>query len=137
MAQVSFTPIILKLPVTKDPTNQISREMKALGANVTNRMKKYPPQQSKVNRSGRSVAYRRTGTLGRNWTYKFASSRGGFQVDVTNPVPYAGFVQGDKGVQVNDMNRRGWVSIEDVGMSEWRKTLPKIQRIFEDATKSN
>lgn len=98
---------------------------------IVKELRDYPPQQpawgasqSLGKRAGASTAkrtnvgpktYRRTGTLGRNWTPKTTK----YSVTVSNAVPYSGYVQGflkgPKGSkQTAVMASKGWGSITTI-----------------------
>lgn len=81
----------------------------AASKHVQGKVAKYPPQMPTVS------GYRRTGTLGRNWTSKV--NIGTLSAVIGNITHYGSFVQGSPG-QTAEMARRNWQTTQQVSTSE-------------------
>lgn len=140
-------PIRMRLVVIK-PTRQMVSGMArrselvsqfvSFTGELVNVMAKYPPAQPWKRRppkTGPRAGGRRTGNLGRNWRGKWAPNYG----EVSNPVAYAGHVQGyrsgPKGDrQTANMRSRGWQRVDEEGRRVWRKYERRIKRILTRGT---
>lgn len=83
---------------------------KQFGGKSIRALAKYPSPPS-------HSTYRRTGTLGRNWTQKFSKDGGDWVVEVQNATPYASFVQGEDQVRVHKSS--GWSTLDAVVDDVW------------------
>lgn len=81
---------------------------------------KYPMQRSRT--------YRRTGRLGRGWTYRYGMNGGDLEAIVENKVEYAPYVQGED--QTSLMHVYGWKTVDEVGQKEWKSTLAELADIL-------
>lgn len=118
-----------KIPGAAFDVAKVQREMVAWGGRVVRRMATYPPQQSPSD--PRRKAYRRLGTLGRNWRTSYTQSGGGQLVaTVDNEVPYMPYVEGDW--QVGFHAAHGWPQLTQVGNEEWEEAIGPIQQALGD-----
>lgn len=83
-----------------------------------------------------SPRYRRTGTLGRGWTFVGPRKKGNdLAVEVGNNVEYAGYAQGftpDVGGdsdehQTRVMSQRGWAPVNEVAREEWDRIGQELE----------
>jgi len=119
---VSFTP---KTKYTPEAAREALAHLGQFGIAVLNRMKDYPPPAK--------PHFKRTGTLGRNWTMHGPMRVGNLAVvRIANPVFYAPRVQGyshhkspKELRQAEPWKRYGWPSIDEVAVELWESRYRK------------
>lgn len=78
-----------------------------------------------------SKSYTRTGNLGRGWRVPGAVKYGAdYVLTITNPVLYAGFVQGPKKVQARAMRRRGWRDTQTLARAVEQDLNRRFRKVF-------
>lgn len=101
--------------------------LRTFGVEAQRRLKKYPAQQP--------TDYVRTGNLGRNWEGT-PNLKSGESVTLTNPTPYAVWVQGpNQGSgpkQAGVMAGKGWPSITTVGEEAAKAAIKKWEDLPDD-----
>lgn len=88
------------------------RALPAASKHVQGKIAKYPPQMPTVS------GYRRTGTLGRNWTSRVNN----LTATIGNITHYGPHVQGSPG-QTPEMARRNWKTTQQVSTAEKDKVV--------------
>ena len=118
---ISLRPIRTTRPIVSVNGQQVKSRLRDVGVEASDRLSAYPPART---------SYRRTGTLGRNWTMEGPRvSGGGLEVIVGNNVDYAPFVQGftrRRPRQRPVFKRYNWPNVEDVGKQAWKARGPKL-----------
>ena len=105
---------------------RITKAMRDVGAGTVQVMKdSYPAQKA--------TTYRRTGGLGRGWSYRGPRRAGNnIEVRVGNDRKHAPFVQGLKTLgksdqqQIDPFPSYGWSSLEDIMNEQLQEHKPKI-----------
>lgn len=117
-----FTAISPKLPLVGNNLPKVEARMRKFAGEGVRAMAKYP--------ASRPSAYRRTGTLGRGWTYRYSRQGGSLIADIQNPVPYAVWVQGGDAIggprQSARMAARGWQTTTDAVEPLWEAAIKEI-----------
>lgn len=129
--------IVAKKAVVPIPTADLMRQLMKYGADVLHEMETYPPKMPWKNpppKTGVRRGGNRTGSYKKHWSLNPLLGQMG--IEVSNRIPYAGFVGGYKGRgskserQTRVMAGRGWPSITDVAKDRWMKHLGAIQGTF-------
>jgi len=120
--QFILKPIVPKGPLTKANKGAVVAAMRNWAANSVSDLSRYPPTRS---------TYRRTGRLGRSWTFSGPAAKGkDLVVEVGNNVEYAPFVEGletQDPRQLALFKAYGWPSAEAVAKKHWKTAVPAIQ----------
>ena len=136
MAGLIFRPILPKRPPVTVNAQAIRAGLERFASDMVKEMQAYPgwmPWKSRPPKAGPRAGGKRTGILGKGWIY---SDLRPTQVLITNPVPYAGYVQGYRGrgtkgeKQTKVMMARGWQSISDRAKTVWAKHVPFLKLII-------
>ena len=133
MAAITLRPILPKRPPVTVNAQAIRTGLERFAADMVKEMQGYPgwmPWKSRPPKTGPRAGGKRTGILGKGWIY---SDLRPTQVLVTNPVPYAGYVQGYRGrgtkgeKQTKAMAARSWQNISDRAKETWAKHVPSLK----------
>jgi len=126
-----------KKPIVPIPRNELLVGLRKYGADVIHDVATYPPimpWKSRMPTKGPRAGGKRTGSYKKHWSLE--NIPGQLGIEVSNRIPYAGFVGGYKGKgmkgerQTKVMAARGWPSITDVSQEKWRTHVGAIQAIF-------
>lgn len=125
-----------RLPMATNTEDLARRALGQLGfaGDMVRDMADYPTQQP--------TTYRRTGTLGREWTFSGpARTPTGIGVLVYNPVGYAVYVEGPRNGprgrrQTAVMRGKGWPSISDVAERLAKKHGVTLSRVYSQKDRS-
>src|SRR3972149_10870196 len=132
MAGLILRPILPKKPPVAVSMIAIQAGLRAFSLDMVRQMQSYPPitpWKHGFPKSGLRKGGKRTGTLGKNWSYDLKPG----EAVVANRVPYAGYVEGYKGrgskgeKQTAVMAARGWFSISDEGKGVWARHGPGLR----------
>ena len=126
-SQFRLEPIVPKRPISKANKGKVLGALRDFGADMVNRMGEYPAART---------SYRRTGNLGKSWTFDGPKARGGdIVVEVGTNIGYGSFVQGLKS---QDPKQRqlfagyGWESVETAAIDELKKHRPEIEKALQE-----
>ena len=123
MTEIRFEAIVPKHKISAASAREVMLLMRKMGRFTQAKLQKYPPPPP-------ASGYRRTGTLGRNWTTEGPSALGNdLVVKVGNKVKYGPYVQGLQ--QTRQHKKTGWPRIDKTGKEEWDKVQPEIQRALQ------
>lgn len=122
---MALTPIRPRNPTMNLAKNQaaVTAYLRGFSSEFVREIAKYPPPGSS--------RYRRTGTLGRNWSTRIRFTKD--SVTIENPTPYGIYVQGDpagpqRRRQTPLMQRRGWSNVKQVGERTRDHLLPVLRK---------
>ncbi|KKK61599.1 hypothetical protein LCGC14_3012720 [marine sediment metagenome] len=121
---MAFKPILPKNPdLFTGAVVTMTAAMLNYGLDLKREMQKYPPS---------ATAHVRTGTLGKRWTMKGPTIKGGdLVVHVGNRTEYAPFVQGfrnDEPRQRALFKRYGWQALDVTANKMLKKHKPRIEK---------
>lgn len=117
-----------KLPLLKgDHGTKVKAEADKWGQGMVREMSRYPAQMP--TKSG----YRRTGTYGRMARTSRASVSGNYEVTFSNPTVYGEYVGGTKDQQAQEMARRHWPRVDEVGDRLWSEAQGNIERVVRES----